>query len=310
MQSVVRAAVLGGVVLLLGCERERSFGKAVTQESDLVVKESLEAPAKPSSVAPLPAAEAPLNPVESEGSVEKPSAAPAPEPAVAEAPASPAREKAVAPARRSFAEVTPAQAERALREALELAAGKVIPSLKIKGGFNDQPDSRIPLPEDWRSMEEAVRKVGRGDSVEVCLSALNGVAERAVGELERDLYSLIATADLGDGKAALTASADGGVQAFLASAEERLNSAAVKAVEKAMAGSGVESALESLVVDARFANPFTNIRSVGEFDLAAYLSRQINERVLVGMAAQERALRTDPTKLNSETAASVFQAAQ
>jgi hypothetical protein len=291
-------------VFPMGCKPGSESNKPVTLESDVATKESLDAPAAPASVAPKAEATKPMPPKTEENAPEQP----AKSAAVVESPSG----ETAAPSKPglSLAEVTPVQAERALREALRLALKNTAARLGRKGGIGDDAGARIPFPEEWRSMETAVRKVDRGRSVDALLALLNAAAERAAADLGAKLEPLIAGADLGDAKGALTSSADGATQAFLTAAEERIQSAVREVAAKALAGAGVESALEAVMEDARFANPFTNIRNVDGFDLPAWLGDQLAERALVAMAGEERALRENPDRLESEQSAAVFEAAK
>ncbi len=301
-------ATLVVLMCLTGCKREGGSGEPVTLESDLVHKESLEAPSTPSSPPPKgdepeasqpkETAVVPTATTEVSEAIRKPAPEMKPEPAPASTP------------KLSLAEVTPVQAELAMREALKLAAQNATRKLGAKGGLAGDSDARIPLPEEWRSMETAVRKVDRGQSVDALQGILNAAAEQAVADLGAKLDGLIVEADLGDAKKALTSSADGATQALLTGGGDRIQASAREAVAKSLAGAGVDSALAAVLKDARFANPFTNIKNVEGIDLTAYLGDQLAQRVLVGMAGEERALRENPDLIESEKTTAVFEAAR
>lgn len=305
-------ATLVALTCVTGCKRESVSDKPATLESDLVHKESLEAPSTPSSPPPKGAEPEASQPKETaavpaaatEDSEATRHAAPEMKPAPAPAPTPTSTPKL------SLAEVTPVQAERAMREALKLAAQNTTTKLGAKGGLTGEPDARIPLPEEWRSMETAIRKVNRGESVDALQGILNAAAERAVADLGAKLGDLVVEVDLGDAKKALTSSADGATQALLAGGEDRIQSSAREAVAKSLAGAGADSALAAALKDARFANPFTNIKNVEGFDLTAYLGDQLAQRVLVGMAGEERTLRENPDLIESEKTAAIFEAAR
>jgi len=301
-------ATLVALTCVTGCKRESGSDKPATLESDLVHKESLEAPSTPSSPPPKVAEPEVSQPKET-------AAVPAAATEDSEATRNAAPEMKPEPAptstpKLSLAEVTPVQAERAMREALKLAAQNTTTKLGAKGGLTGASDARIPLPEEWRSMEIAIRKVNRGESVDALQGILNAAAERAVADLGAKLDDLIVEVDLGDAKKALTSSADGATQALLAWGEDRIQSSAREAVAKSLAGTGADSALAAALKDARFANPFTNIKNVEGFDLTAYLGDQLAQRVLVGMAGEERTLRENPDLIESEKTAAIFEAAR
>ena len=305
-RSGVLAVALGASAVLIGCKREGDSGKPVKLESDLVTKESLEVPETPAPADPKE--EEPSSSESGKNNDTAGTSGDRPAAPLRTAPETSVQPKPAASPGISLAEVTPVRAERALRDALRVAVGNVASKYGAEGGIFGDPTARIPLPAEWRSMETAIRKVNRGESVDACLAALNGVAERAAAGLKPELESLIDQADLGNGKEALTSSADGATQAFMADAEDQVKAAAQKTVRKLISDSSIQSARDAMVADARFANPFTNIKNRDGFDLAAYLADELTERLLVGMAGEERALREDPSKLDSESSAAVFKA--
>jgi len=212
------------------------------------------------------------------------------------------------PRKMTLADVTPVQAERALRDVLTAAVQSAISSLGSEGGLGRDSGARISEPKEFVSLAAAVRKVERGGSVDAWLTELNAVAEKAVADAGLELQRLVADTSLREAKSALTASADGATQLFLEAGGEGMRAVLRKSIAKAMEGSDVTGLQERMLADARFANPFTNLKSVNDLDLVDYLGESLMERLLIGMAREEQAMRKEPGRVDSETAAAVLEA--
>ncbi len=290
---------LGLAALIGGCDRKSApteepvnpVGRAAAEAAEPQVAPVEKKPEPTETTAPLASP--------------RPSApgthAPAPKPA----PASAAPEKKL-----TLADVAPVQAERALREAVRLAAKQALEQLGSKGGFAADSNTRIGMPAAWTGMETAIRKVGRDQSVDAFLTSLNAAAEAAARKLAPELDRLAAETSLSDPKQALTSSADGGTRALFMPSKERVRAAAAKAVAAALESGGVNAARDAMVADAHFANPFTNIKSVDGFDLAGHVAERLVSHALATIADREKAIRDDPSLLESETSAAVLEAAR
>lgn len=297
-------SVLFAALCLVGCKRENSSDSTKAPEPV-----STDRKANPVPVA-SEQSEADAETAKSGDAAEatKPAETMKDEPAKPATP--PAEPVAPAPRKLTLGDVTPVQAERAIREVLKSAVGKVGAKLGAVGGIGGDPDRRIPAPKEWASMETAIRKVNREASVDAWLNAINNAAEKAAADVKPKLEELVSEAALRDAKNALTSSADGATQAFLNGSEDGVKDAIRTSVERAVSDSDATALQETMLADARFANPFTHIKSVNEFSIVDYLSEALAERMLVGMAREEQSLRDDPSGIGSETAAAVLEAAR
>jgi hypothetical protein len=286
-KALATLALLTLLALQFGCDRTRAPDASPAVKSPPTPIETV-------------AASAPTEPPETTNA---PTAASKPATKTPEPPAKPDRKL-------SLDEITPVQAEQAIREALQLALTSSLEKLGAEGGFREDPNMRLSMPDEWARIDSVVRKINHADIADAFLNSLNGSAEIAVRELSPLVDDLVSNLPITDPKSALTSAADAATQTLAAGSEKRLRSAVEATLDAAFKTADVESRKKALIEKARFANPFTNIKGVEELDLKRHAANQVVERIFVAIARQEHAIRQDPSKLKSEIGQSVFHATQ
>lgn len=207
-------------------------------------------------------------------------------------------------------DVTPAQAEQAIREALQVATQNALAQLGSEGGFAGDPNMRLSMPDEWRQIETVVRKVNHAESADAFLDALNASAENAVTALAPIVAGRVKDLPIKDARQTLTSATEAATRILLEDSGKRLRTEVATALESAFETADIRKRREALIEKAHFANPFTNIKGVEEFDLQGHAADRIVERLFVVIAREEKAIRQDPSKLETEVAQSVFRAAQ
>lgn len=228
--------------------------------------------------------------------------------------AEPASEPKAPPVKKTkklqLADITPVQAEQAIREALQVSLRRALEQLGADGGFRADPNMRISMPDEWVRIDSVVRKINHAEAADAFLDALNGSAEKAAKALAPLLADIVKELPIKDAPRTLTAAADSATQTLVKGSETQLRAAVKSSLASAFKSSDIEKRKKALIEKARFANPFTNIKGVEEFDLERYAADRVVERIFVAVARQEQAIRQDPSTLESETAQSIFRAAQ
>lgn len=292
-KTLLTLALAPLLALPLGCGKK----SAPDQSAPAAVQKE----AQPAAAAPAPAAALPpVNP------------APTANAAAAETPPSAEPKSPPVPAARKLklADITPVQAEQAIRETLQISLRRALEQLGADGGFRSDPNMRISMPDEWVRIDSVVRKINHAEAADAFLDALNGSAETAAKELTPLLAGIVKDLPIKDARRTLTEAADAATQTLLAGSETQLRAAVKTSIASAFKSSDLENRRQALIEKARFANPFTNITGADEFDLERYAADRVVERVFVAVARQEKAIRQDPSTLDSEIAQSVFQAAQ
>jgi hypothetical protein len=189
-----------------------------------------------------------------------------------------------------------------LKEALQVAAGRVVEQLGSAGGFNADPAVHIPLPETLGRVQSTLERIGLGSQLENLESRLNQAAEAAVPRA-RDLFvGAITTMTLEDVVGIYRGPDDAATQYFRQRMSEPLASEMRPVVEQSLQDVGAAQAFES-VMDRYNAVPLT--REV-DADITGYVVEKGLDGIFYYLAQEEAAIRQDPVKRTSELLQRVF----
>lgn len=101
-----------------------------------------------------------------------------------------------------------ADATTALRRALEIGSAAAIGKLGIDGGFLNNPQVRIPLPDALRKVEGVLRAMGRGADLDALVAGMNRAAEQAVPQAKQLVTHAIKAMSVQDAKGILSGGND------------------------------------------------------------------------------------------------------
>lgn len=96
-----------------------------------------------------------------------------------------------------------ADATAALRTALTQGSAAAIGKLGIDGGFLNNPQVRIPLPDALRKAEGVLRTMGRGADLDALVTGMNRAAEQAVPQAKQLMTNAIKAMSVADAKGIL-----------------------------------------------------------------------------------------------------------
>jgi len=85
-----------------------------------------------------------------------------------------------------------------LREALRVGTERVVGQLGVNDGFNADPKIHIPLPENLKTVQNVLRKVGMSQMADDLELRLNRAAEKAVPEAKELFWNAIEDMTLDD----------------------------------------------------------------------------------------------------------------
>lgn len=102
------------------------------------------------------------------------------------------------------ANISQADASSGLKSVLNQAAKTAVKQLGTSGGFNNNPDVRIGLPERLESATKVLKMVGLGNQITELENNMNAAAEAAVPEAQQMLINSIQQMSFTDAKNILT----------------------------------------------------------------------------------------------------------
>lgn len=203
------------------------------------------------------------------------------------------------------------QVAAGLKEALSSGVRYAVTNLGRAGGFLDDAQVRIPLPDSLKGAERTLRKLGQDRVADEFITTMNRAAEQAVPEAVEVLGSAVKQMTLEDAKKILTGSNTAATDYFRRTSETNLHARFLPIVQSATARTGVTSAYKRVV------NP-TALGGLGglgasllgqnTLDLDTYITGQALDGLFLKVAEQEKLIRANPAARTTELLQQVFGA--
>ena len=195
---------------------------------------------------------------------------------------------------------------RGLKEALNKGAEQAIARLGKQGGFLDNLEVRIPMPEELQGVEKLLRTFRQDKYADEFVATLNHAAERAVPEAAALLKDSIGQMSLEDARAILKGPDDAATQYFRRTSEVRLKERFLPIVREATDQAGVTAAYKSLLLKA---GPAASLLGEQTRDVDGYVTGKAMDGLFRMIALEEKAIRENPLERTSELLKKVFGAA-
>jgi len=190
----------------------------------------------------------------------------------------------------------------ALRQALEIGAGKAVSRLGQENGFLGNEKLKIPLPDGLAKVEKGMRAVGMGKRADELVTGLNRAAEQAVPEARALLLNTVRTLTIDDAKKILTGPEDSATQHFRAKTQDELTKRflpIVANVTKRMKLADLYNKFASRAV------PFGLVRGE-EANLDQYVARKALDGLYTTLAEEEKSIRANPLDTGKKLVQKVF----
>ncbi len=189
-----------------------------------------------------------------------------------------------------------------LKEALRTGSERVVGRLGREGGFNADPEVRIPLPETLRRAQSLLEQAGLGGYGEDLELRLNRAAERAVPEARDVFVQAIRQMSVDEAREIVTGPDDAATQYFKKAMSPELRERMRPIVTDALSEVG------AIQVYQRFTSQYQNLPLVPdvEANLADHTLDKALEGVFQYMAREEAAIRSDPARRTTELLKKVF----
>lgn len=200
--------------------------------------------------------------------------------------------------------LTLAEITRGLKEALEKGTNSVVARLGRDGGFEADPAIRIPLPRSLAKAREFAARVGLAASFDELQSRLNHAAELATPKAKSLFLGAIREMSVDDARAILQGPDDAATRYFERKTRGELAGAMRPLVDQSLAGVGAVNTFNQLLASYRripFAPPL-------EADLGAHVVDKGMDGIFHYLAAEEKAIRTNPVERTTALLRRVFGA--
>ncbi len=197
-----------------------------------------------------------------------------------------------------------ADADAGLRQALIQGANKAIAQLGAVDGFYENPEVKIPLPDALRKAERSLRLLGMGKQADALSLKMNRAAEAAVPEAKTLLVEAVRKMSIADARAILTGGDDAATQYFKKTTSAAMAEKFLPIVTQAT--QEVELAQQY----NRFAKAASRFGLVHkeQANLEAYVTQKTLDGVYFMMAEEEKAIRKNPVAAGTSLIKKVFGA--
>jgi hypothetical protein len=192
---------------------------------------------------------------------------------------------------------------KGLKEALSKGAQQAVANLGREGGYLNNLDVKIPLPDELKKVEKLLRGLGQDKYADQFVATLNLAAEKAVPEAAGLFADSISQMTLADAKSILKGPEDAATQYFRKTSEARLKERFRPIVKAATDQAGVTSAYKKLMQKA---GPAAQWLGADATDLDGYVESKAVDGLFKMIAAEEKRIRQDPLARSTDLLKKVF----
>ncbi len=191
-----------------------------------------------------------------------------------------------------------------LKEALDVGIKKAVELLGKDGGFLNDPQVKIPLPDTLQQVEKALRAIKQDQLADDFVATMNQAAERAVPETLAVFGDAIRGMTLEDAKAILDGPEDAATQYLRKNGESKLQEAILPMVQEATAKAGVTSAYKNMMGSiGGFLGQFLDADTL---DIDQYVTGKAMDGLFLKLADEEKSIREDPVARSTDLLKKVF----
>jgi Protein of unknown function (DUF4197) len=190
-----------------------------------------------------------------------------------------------------------------LKEALDIGVERATSLLGQEGGFLNDAEVKIPMPEALQQVERGLRAAGQEALADDFVTSMNHAAEKAIPATTTILTDTIKNMSMEDARAILNGPDDAATQYFRKQNETQLTSAILPVVEDTTAQAGVTSAYKKMTGNLGFLSQFTGQSNL---DLDRYVTQKTLDGLFLKLAQEEKLIRQDPLARSTELLRKVF----
>jgi hypothetical protein len=205
----------------------------------------------------------------------------------------------------SSASLTNSEMIAGLKEALATGTQFAVDTLGKEGGFLNNSQVRIPMPDSLKWVDKTLRSLRQDKLADEFVAAMNHAAEQAVPEAAAIFGEAIQAMSVEDAKAILGGPDDAATRYFQKHTETALTKKIRPIVEQATEKAGVTSSYKRMMAQAGGLSSFLS-RDVTDMD--GYVTRTTLDGLFVMVAAEDRHSRETPMARGSELIKKVFGA--
>jgi hypothetical protein len=195
-----------------------------------------------------------------------------------------------------------AEISQGLKEALAKGTKNAIAQLGKNGGFLNDAGVKIPMPDSLAKVEKLMRKLHQDQLADQFVATMNHAAEKAVPEAADVISDALKAMTLEDVQGILKGPDDAATQYFRKNSEAKLTERFRPIVSSATEQTGVTSAYKKMMGKA---GPMAQFLGSAN-DLDGYVTAKTLDGLFIKLAAEEKAIRTNPVARTTDLLKKVF----
>lgn len=190
----------------------------------------------------------------------------------------------------------------ALKDALTVGSTNVVSQLSAAGGFNSDPNIRIPLPDSLQTVQSTMNKFGMGSSLNNLENKLNEAAETATEKAKPLFIDAIKQMSWSDVNNILNGPSDAATQYFKGKMSTPLATEMKPIVDSSLNEVGAIGAYNSAMAKYKDLPLVPDVQA----DLTQHVLDQGIEGIFYYLALEEKAIRENPAKRTTDLLKKVF----
>lgn len=200
-------------------------------------------------------------------------------------------------------ELSNAEVVSGLKAALEKGTRYAVDTLGKDGGYLDNANVRIPMPDSLAWVEKSLRTLGQEQLADDFVASMNHAAEQAVPEAAAIFSDAIQAMTLDDARAILTGPDDAATQYFRTHTETTLTERMRPIISRTTEDTGVTSAYKRMLSSA---GGLGSMLPGNVTDIDGYVTQQALDGLFSMVAVEEQRIRENPLARSSELLEKVF----
>ena len=189
-----------------------------------------------------------------------------------------------------------------IRTALERGAGVAIEKLGVVGGFSNNPQVRIPLPESLKKAQKAAKILGMDKQFNELEASMNQAAEAAVPQARALLVSAVKQMSVKDALGIVSGGEGSATSYFRRVSGQAIHAKFMPIVVKATDKVGLKQRYNALAAQGSKLGLIKESQS----SLDGYVTGKAVDGLFLMIAEEEKAIRKDPIGTGSAILRKVF----
>ena len=184
-----------------------------------------------------------------------------------------------------------------LKESLAIGTQRAIELVSASGGYLNDSEIRVPLPNGLDKLSGALKQFGMGDQVEEFETSINRAAEKAAPQAASILSDTISNMSFDDARKIYSGSDDAATQYLKNKSGDKIAALFKPEISNALTSVDATRSYDQLAKKA------ASLPVVGESidtDLTTYVTNKALDGLFIKLAEQEKAIRENPAARTTE----------